>query len=85
VDDTLTQARLSKQTKFDTNLIIHYTHEKRFRSNKKDIHHLWKQTFKQTPVIDTRLIIGNRNSRNMTRESVHRRRNNQRPRHPQYY
>jgi ribosomal 50S subunit-recycling heat shock protein len=30
--------RLAKQTKFDTNLTIHYTREKRFQSNKKDIH-----------------------------------------------
>jgi hypothetical protein len=73
VDNPLVKARLRKQTKFDTNLIIHYTHEKRFQNNKKDIHQLWNQTFEQTPVIDTRLIIGNRNSRNMTRELVHRR------------
>jgi hypothetical protein len=72
VDNPLVKARIGKQTKFDTNLIIHYTHEKRFQTNKKNIHQLWNQTFEQTPVIDTRLIIGTRNSHNMTRELVHR-------------
>jgi hypothetical protein len=73
VDNPLVKARIGKQTKFDTNVIIHYTHEKRFQTNKKDIHQLWNQTFQQTPVMNIRLIIGNRNSRNMTRELVHRR------------
>jgi hypothetical protein len=73
VDNPLVKARLGKQTKFDTNLIIHYTHEKRLQNNKQHIHQLWNQTFQQTPVMDTRLIIGTRNSRNMTRELVHRR------------
>jgi hypothetical protein len=35
VDNPLVKAQLGKQTKFDTNLIIHRTHEKRFQSNKK--------------------------------------------------
>ncbi len=73
VDNPLVRARLRKKTKFDTNLIIHYTYEKRLQRNKKDIHQLWNQIFQQTPIMDTRLIIGNRNSRNLTRELVHRR------------
>jgi hypothetical protein len=72
VDNPLVRARPRKQTKFDNNLIIHYTYEKRRQTNKNDIHQLWNQTFQQTPIIHTRLIIGNRNSRNLTRELVHR-------------
>ncbi len=33
VENPLVKARLNKQNKFDSNLIIHYTHEKRFQSN----------------------------------------------------
>ncbi len=73
VDNLLVKARLGKSTKFDTNIIIHYTHETRLKSNKKTIHQLWNQTFKQTSVMHTRLIIGNRNSPNVARELVHRR------------
>jgi hypothetical protein len=73
INDPLVKARLNKQSKFDTNIIIHYTYEKRLQSNKNTIHQLWHQTFKQTPVMNTRLIIGNRNSPNMTQELVHRR------------
>jgi hypothetical protein len=69
--DPLVKSRLYKQSKFDHKLIIHYTYEKRLQTNKKAIHRLWHQTFKQTPVMDTRLIIGNRNSPNMTQELVH--------------
>jgi hypothetical protein len=33
VDDPLVRARLKKQSKFDKNIIIHYTYEKRLQSN----------------------------------------------------
>ncbi len=71
-DNPLVKARLQKQTKFDSNLIFHYTHEKRLQCNKTDIHQLWNQAFQQTPVMDTRLILETRNNRNLTRELVHR-------------
>ena len=69
----MVKARLQKQNKFDKNLILHYMYETRLQNNKKDIHKLWNQTFEQTQVFDTRLIIGNRNNRNLTKEIVHRR------------
>ena len=72
VDDPLVQLRLDKPSKFDTNVIIHYTHETRFQSHKEYIHRIWKQMFDNTPVMKRRLIVGNRNSPNMTRELVHR-------------
>lgn len=73
LDNPLVEVRLHTENKFNTNTIIHYTYEKRFQRNKRDFHQLWNQLFQQTPVLDTRLIIGNRNSRNMARELVHRR------------
>ena len=72
IDDPLVKSRIDKPSKFDTNVIIHYTYEQRFQSNKKYIHQLWNQTFQRTPVLERRLIIGNRNSANMVRELVHR-------------
>jgi len=73
INDPLVKARLRKQTKFDTNLIIHHTYEKRLQNHKKDIHQLWNHTFQQTPVANTRLIIGNRNNRNLQQALVYRR------------
>jgi hypothetical protein len=58
-------------------LIIHYIREKRFQINKKAIHQLWNQLFQQTPVIETRRIVGHRNNRNLTKELVHRRQKRQ--------
>ena len=75
VEDSLVRSRLDKPFKFDKNLIIHYTYEKRFQCNQRYFHQLWNQTFQQTAVMERRLLIGNRNSPNMTRESVYRRPN----------
>ena len=54
-------------------LILHYTYEQRLESYKRDFHHVWQSIFTNTPVMDTRVIIGHRNSRNLQRELVHKR------------
>lgn len=60
--------RDNNQYKWDHNLIIHYTHEKRLNSYKTDIHRLWNHQFKATPVIHTRLIAGNKNNPNLKQQ-----------------
>ncbi len=71
-DNPLLSAQLDKISKWINNLIIHYTHEQRLESYKKDIHHLWNQTFTETPMMNTKLIVGNRNSQNATKAFFHR-------------
>lgn len=44
-------------------LIIHYKHEKRFQTLKRVLHQVRNDIFRDTPVIHTRLIVGNRNRR----------------------
>jgi type II secretory pathway predicted ATPase ExeA len=73
VDSSLIQESLDKESKWLNKLIIHYIHEKRLQNYKKDIRLLWNRTFEKTPIIFTKLIIGNRNSPNLTHELVHRR------------
>jgi len=73
VDDPLVKKRLGTNSKWISNLIIHYTHEQRLQTYKKEIHQLWNETFTNTPVLNTKLIIGNRNSRNVNKTLVHRR------------
>lgn len=74
LDDTLSVLIKSKQTsKSHDNLIVHYTHEKRFETVKKDIHQLWNQMFEHTPVSNTKLIIGHKNNKSATQELVRRR------------
>jgi len=72
LDDPLVKTRLAKPSKWINNLIIHYTHENRLESSKKDIHELWDHVFTNTPVMNTKLIIGNRNNPNMTKTLVRR-------------
>ena len=62
-----------QNSKWDNNLIIHYTHEKRFETLKKDIHQLWNQIFHNTPIMNTKLIIGHKNNNSATRELIQRR------------
>ncbi len=73
VEDPLVRQELRQESTFTEKFIIHYIHEARLQTTKKDIHQLWDQTFQQTPIMNTKLIIGNRNSPNLTRTLVHRR------------
>ena len=73
VDNPLVKARLGKQMKFDTNLIIHYTHEKRFQSFKRDIHQNYDNVFKHKPAMELKLIVGNRNRRDAKNELIRKR------------
>jgi len=73
IDDPLVRLRLNQQPELHNKLIIHYTHEARFASYKADIHQIWNQIFKNTPVMNTKLIIGHQNNRNVTKTLVHRR------------
>jgi hypothetical protein len=59
----------NKEDKF----FVHYTHEKRFQSLKRDMHQLYEETFRKTPAIYSKLIVGNRNRRNAQHELVHKR------------
>ena len=54
-------------------LLVHYTHEKRFRPFKKDMHTIYDRVFKNTTVLDLQLIIGNRNRRDAKNELIRKR------------
>jgi len=57
----------------DDKLFVHYTHEKRFQSLKRDMHRVYQNTFENSPAIYTRLVVGNRNRRNAQHELVRKR------------
>ncbi len=61
---------LKKQDKWNTCLIVHYKHEQRLATYKKDLHQIWNSTFIHTPIYYTKLIVGTCNNRNNTRELV---------------
>ena len=60
----------SKKTHWDERLIIHYNHEERLATFKKNLHKLWQRTILNTPIQETRLIIGNRNNKPSKRELI---------------
>ncbi|CAM4982819.1 unnamed protein product [Rotaria socialis] len=78
-DDRLNQPNEStKQTEnktfnFDEKLFIHFTHENRFHTYRRDMHQIYEDVFQQTPAMNTRLIVGNRNRRETQSELIRKR------------
>ncbi len=72
-NDKIIQNKLQKHDKWNTCLIIHYKHEQRLASYKKDLHQIWNNTFIHTPIYYTKLIVGSYNNRNTARELVSKR------------
>jgi hypothetical protein len=70
--DPLIKEKILKRRDKEKSIFLHYTHEKRFFNYKRTIHELWTQTFRDTTVEETRLIVGTRNNPNLTRELVRR-------------
>jgi len=57
----------------DDQFFVHYTHEKRFHSLKRDMHKVYQDTFENAPAIYSKLIVGNRNRRNAQHELIRKR------------
>ncbi|CAF4184958.1 unnamed protein product, partial [Rotaria magnacalcarata] len=62
-----------KPNEFQNKLTIHYAHEDRFNTCKRDMHRIFQETFANTPIIETKLIVGNRNQRNTMEELIRKR------------
>jgi hypothetical protein len=68
-----TKKNEQKQKNYENKLIIHYTHEKRFETFKRDMHTLHNDVFKNTDLMDAKLIVGNRNRRDFKNELIRKR------------
>jgi hypothetical protein len=62
-----------KDNQLAKKMIVHYTHEKRFHSFKRDIHRILGNTFQKQIDKDIKLIVGNRNRQNAQKELVRKR------------
>ncbi|CAM4752279.1 unnamed protein product [Rotaria magnacalcarata] len=72
-NESTTKLDTATITNYQEKLFIHYTHEKRFNVFKRDMHHVYEDTFKSTPAMYTNLIVGNRNRRQASDELIHKR------------
>ena len=54
-------------------VIIHYTHENRFTSTKRDMHEIFREAFKAFGIEAVRLIVGHRNNPSSQRELIRKR------------
>jgi hypothetical protein len=70
--DPLVKAKLLKRQQKEKSIIVHYTYERRFAHYKSKIHQIWNESFPSISVTETKLIVGTRNNRNLTKELVRR-------------
>ncbi|CAF1538743.1 unnamed protein product, partial [Adineta ricciae] len=75
--ESMVQFHKAGPSKWDSNVIIHYSHESRLSTYRRDVHQLWNEHFHQTPVTHTRLIIGTKNNPNLTKRLLRRQSNHQ--------
>jgi len=61
------------KTNYGDKLIVHYTHEKQFEPFKRDMHRIYENVFENTPAMNLKLIVGNRNRRDAKNELVRKR------------
>lgn len=54
-------------------ILLHYIHERRFDSFKRDMHQIYRNLFKNSHIADTKMIVGNRNRRDMRHEIIRKR------------
>jgi hypothetical protein len=72
INDPLLRTRRPQKSKWTNKVILHYKHEARLKTYKKDIPQLWSQIFNNNEVMNTKLIIGNKNNANTTKTLVRR-------------
>ncbi|CAF2871551.1 unnamed protein product [Rotaria sp. Silwood2] len=70
VTATSTTTRKQKKNIFQDAVIIHYTHEKRFTTMKKDMHQIFHEAFQGFGIEAVRLIVGHRNGSNSECELI---------------
>jgi hypothetical protein len=63
----------NKQKHYGNKQFVHYTHEQRFNSFKRDMHQVYEDIFKDTPGMDAKIIVGNRNRRDAKNELIRKR------------
>ena len=70
--DPLIKQKLLKRRERMNSIILHYTHEKRFAHYRRAIHQIWNETFQNTPLQTTRLIVSSRTNPNVAKELIRR-------------
>ena len=68
-----TERKDQKSNKTNDKLFVHYTHEKRFESFKRDIHSGYEDVFVNTPAMHAKIVVGNRNRRDTRNEIIRKR------------
>jgi hypothetical protein len=70
---TVSSQSVEKDSSDQKKILIHYTHEKRFGSFKRDMHQILTDTFANQIDKQIRLIVGSRNRRDATRQLIRKR------------
>lgn len=68
-----TERNDEKSKRTDPPLFVHYTHEKRFETFKRDMHSAYEHVFVNTPAMHAKIVVGNRNRRDTKNEIIRKR------------
>jgi hypothetical protein len=63
----------NKPTNYGARFFVHYTHEQRFNTLKKDMHQVYDDIFQNTPAMYTRMVVSTRNRRDAKHEVIRKR------------
>ena len=63
----------NKQKHYGNKQFVHYTHEQRFHSFKRDMHQVSEDIFKETSAMHAKIVVGNRNRRDAKNELIRKR------------
>ncbi|CAF1194177.1 unnamed protein product [Adineta ricciae] len=70
--DPSIREKLLKRKERNNSILLHHAHEKRFSHYKQAFNRIWDDTFHNTPIQTTTLIVGSRNNPSISKELVRR-------------
>ena len=62
-----------KLTNYGDKFFVHYVHEQRFNTLKKDMHQVYDDVFQNTPAMYTRMVVDTRHRRDTKNELIRKR------------
>jgi hypothetical protein len=73
-DDQIMKEQTTKETTNSSDkFFVHYTHEQRFNTLKKDMHQVYDDVFQNTPAMCTKMRVCTRNRRDAKKELIRKR------------
>lgn len=70
---TVSTTTNKQSTNINDKFNVHYTHEERFHTLKRDMHQVYDDIFQNTPAMYIKMVVGTRNRRDAKNELIRKR------------